>query len=137
MGKIVKVTCDGCGHDLTTRSNCVDYRLVLSSESKPGYGTGVYTAMALSPPVDRSYYFCDLECLDYWRARENHKNKLWRDWNRKWVEDNCISRCDDGRCISWPEAPEETQAACEVEFESAAISAFPPSRERVRSWLND
>lgn len=33
-----KITCDGCGSDLTTRSNSVDYRLVLYSEEKPGYG---------------------------------------------------------------------------------------------------
>lgn len=33
-----KITCDGCGADLTTRSNSVDYRLVLYSEEKPGYG---------------------------------------------------------------------------------------------------
>jgi hypothetical protein len=73
MGKIVKVTCDGCGADITTRSNSVDYRLVLKSESKPGYGSGSYTDMLIDPPVDRDYYFCGLRCLDLWRDSKTSK----------------------------------------------------------------
>ena len=55
MGLLTKVTCDGCGRDLTTRTNSVDYRLVLGSESKPGRGSGVYTDKMIYPPVDRDY----------------------------------------------------------------------------------
>jgi hypothetical protein len=65
-----KVTCDGCGHDLSVRTNSVDYRLVLQSESKPGSGDGFYTDMVIYPSVDRAYHFCALECLDRWRDRE-------------------------------------------------------------------
>jgi hypothetical protein len=71
MVKTVKVTCDGCGADLTTRSNSVDYRLVLFAENKPGNGSGVYTDMGIGPPVDRTYYFCRLDCMDRWRG-ETH-----------------------------------------------------------------
>lgn len=62
-----KVTCDGCGADLTVRTNSVDYRLVLAAESKPGYGSGVYTDVMIYPPIDRPHHFCRLECLDKWR----------------------------------------------------------------------
>lgn len=66
--KDVKVTCDACGKDLTYTGNCVDYRLLVTSESL-GSGRGedgrsyAVTAMMIYPPVDRSYHFCNLRCL--------------------------------------------------------------------------
>jgi hypothetical protein len=130
MGKIVKVTCDGCGHDLTTRSNSVDYRLVLCTESKPGYGAGAYTDMVIYPPVDRSYYFCGLGCLDHWRARENHQSGLWKAWSDDWKEKNYTSRRDDGRVLSYSSAPQELRDARKAEFEAAALAAFPLERPK-------
>lgn len=124
MGKTVQVTCDGCGLDITRRSNCVDYRLVLSSESKPGHGAGFYTAAMIYPPVDRTHYFCGLGCLDHWRAREHHKGQLWKEWWKSW-KDERGTKHPDGRIYSFPEPPEETTAACKVEFETAALAAFP------------
>jgi hypothetical protein len=123
MGKIVKVTCDGCGRDLTTRTNCVDYRLVLASEDKPGHGAGVYTAMMIYPPVERSYYFCGLGCLDRWRDRERHESNLWREWLEGWKKEHGTWEGD--KCHSWTEAPEEVRKACGAEFHAAALAAFP------------
>ena len=132
MGKLVKITCDGCGRDLTTRSNSVDYRLVLGAESKPGYGDGAYTAMMIYPPVDRTYYFCDLQCLDCWRGRENHKNELRKAWWDKWKNENGTKHEEAfGGCVfSYPEPSLETRVACEEEFETAALAAFPMKSDR-------
>lgn len=124
MGKTVKVTCDGCGRDLTTRTNIVDYRLVLASESKPSHGPGAYTDMALYPPVDRDYYFCDLECLDHWRDREHHQSALWKEWMDKWIGEKGTKR-EDGRVLSYPSPPQEMQETLETEFAAAALTAFP------------
>lgn len=124
MGKTVRVTCDGCGSDLTTRSNSVDYRLVLAAQSKPGYGPGFYTDMMIYPPVDRAYYFCGLGCLDHWRDREHHENALWEAWMDSWKEENG-SKNEDGSISSYPEPPQETREACKAEFEAAALAAFP------------
>lgn len=73
--KSEKVTCDGCGADLTTRANSVDYRLILASESKPGYGPGAYTDMMIYPAIERAHHFCGLSCLDRWRDRERHHDQ--------------------------------------------------------------
>src|SRR5688500_12856702 len=105
MGKVVKVTCDGCGKDLTTRTNSVDYRLVLGSESKPGYGEGAYTDMAIYPPTDRTYYFCDLRCLDHWLDRKHHEEALWKEWWDNWKEQN--GKKDQLGRLSYPSAPRE------------------------------
>jgi hypothetical protein len=61
------IICDGCGHDLTYTENSVDYRLVLASQSMASLG-GVVTDMMIYPPVERSYHFCRLQCLDAWRS---------------------------------------------------------------------
>lgn len=61
-----KVTCDHCGADLTTRSNVTDYRLRLSSESKPLCGGGTVTDMWIEPELDKDAYFCGIKCLLGW-----------------------------------------------------------------------
>src|SRR4051812_49045260 len=101
----VKIECDACGSDLTTRSNSVDYRLVLASESKPGYGAGAYTDMIISPPTDRAYYFCGLPCLDKWRTREHHEAAFWKAWMLEWKREHGTWEGD--RCRSWTEPPRE------------------------------
>ncbi len=117
-----KVTCDGCGDDLTTRSNCVDYRLVLASESKPGYGAGCYTAMMIYPAIKRTHHFCDLKCLDHWRNREQHYDKLWKKCWDTWVAEKGKTH---GNWSSYPEMPDDVRAAHDAEFRAAALAEFP------------
>jgi hypothetical protein len=124
MGMNLKITCDGCGADITTRTNSVDYRLVLESESKPGYGGGAYTDMMKYPPVKRPFYFCDLLCLDHWRDREHHKTSLWRTWWQKWKDEHG-TKSADGRVSSYPVPPRETTEPLDTKFEAAALTAFP------------
>ena len=74
MGRTEQIICDSqhCQKDLTYTGNCEDYRLVLRSQSKTpwyvreGRSGGAVTAMAITPPVARPYYFCGLECLKQW-----------------------------------------------------------------------
>ncbi len=72
MGKTVEIVCDKCGKDLSYTSNCEDYYLVVNSCSKSpwyhqqGMRGGAVTSMAISPPIDRPHYFCDLRCLEEW-----------------------------------------------------------------------
>jgi hypothetical protein len=128
--RVEKVTCDGCGHDLTTRTNSVDYRLVLASESKPGYGPGVYTDMGIYPAVERAHHFCDLACLDRWRGRANHKMALWKACYAKWQEEHGTRHEGLNGASYWayPGMPEETRKANDAEFEAAALEAFPMAR---------
>ncbi len=132
MPMTIKVTCDGCGTDITTRTNVADYRLVLGSETKPGYGAGVYTSMAIPPPVDRAYYFCDLGCLDHWRSREHHETSLRMAWWDKWREERG-TRGSDGRFLSYPTPAHEVQKACDEEFKAAALVAFPMQRPKRKA----
>lgn len=120
--KIVKVTCDGCGHDLTTRWNSVDYRLVLASESKPSNGAGSCADMMIYPSIERPHHFCRLDCLDLWRDREKHCSKLWSAWWGRWKAEYGT---DDGRLSSCPQPPRDVLDACELEFKADALSAFP------------
>lgn len=126
----IEINCDGCGHDLTYTGNCVDYRLVLGNESKPTYpGARAVTAMGISPPVDRAHHFCGLDCLDHWRDRARHRNKLWQDWHEQWKSEHG-HKSADGRVMSWPSPPEERRKELAAEFEAAALAAFPMRRPR-------
>jgi hypothetical protein len=121
--KTEKVICDGCGADLTVRTNIEDYRLVLASESKPGYGAGVYTCMGKYPAVDRTHHFCGLKCLDQWRDHERHYSKLMRDLNDKWKAEH--GSRDMGGFRSWPSPPDEVSNEWRRECQTAADSMFP------------
>lgn len=126
--RTVQITCDGCGNDLTTRTNSVDYRLVLASESKPGYGSGAYTDMMICPPVERTHHFCGLDCLDHWRARENFKAALWRANHARW-------RREKGREYapghwSYPSMSRDEREEVDAKFTAAALAAFPIMRPR-------
>lgn len=118
-----KVVCDACGKDLTVRTNCVDYRLVLGSESKPGYGTGFYTSMGIYPPVDRTYHFCALKCLDLWRDHERLYAKLRKEKSDQWAETHGTKH--EGGMRSYPVPPDDVQAAWESECRAVAAGAFP------------
>lgn len=59
------VTCDGCGKDITTTGNCVDYRLALVVESIP-CGRNMVTLLHVTPPLNRDHHFCGVGCLKNW-----------------------------------------------------------------------
>lgn len=127
--RIETVTCDGCGSDLTTRTNSVDYRLVLAPESKPGHGDGFYTAMMIYPPLERTHHFCRLDCLDLWRDRQRYLGSLWNEWWEKWREEKgvAIMGLDEERCgTAFEEEPsEELRTSLRKEYEAAALAKFP------------
>lgn len=122
--RVEQVTCDGCGADLTTRSNSVDYRLVLASEGKPGHGAGFYTDMMIYPPVDRAHHFCDLSCLDHWRDRERHYGKLRGERSEEWKNEHGTKDAT-GRVRSYPSPSEHILKAWDTECRAAALAAFP------------
>lgn len=135
MGKTVKITCDGCGRDLTYTGNCVDYRLVLAPENKAIYpGAGAVTDVILSPPVKRPFYFCDLSCLDHWRSRENHKAALHHAALEKWIDERGTREGVNGATYtSFPSRPREQQKQLDAEFTAAALAAFPMKNQEGAS----
>lgn len=76
MPRTLEIICDGCGQDLTTTGNCVDYRLCLENEGIPSRG-GIVTAMAAYPALERDAYFCDMRCLLKWiAASPGYRNEI-------------------------------------------------------------
>ena len=126
MGKTVKIECDGCGHDLTYTGNSVDYRLVLANESKPTYpDINCVTDMMIYPSVERTMYFCRIVCLDKWREREHHENRLWSEWMLGWKREH--GTWEGERCRSWTVPPHALREEKRIEFEAAALAAVPLS----------
>lgn len=68
MGRVTTVTCDHCEADLTTTSNCDDFRIVVKSERIPSAG-GVVTAMHIEPDYSSPKYFCGNRCFSEWAKR--------------------------------------------------------------------
>ena len=70
MGVTTKYLCDNCGRDLTYTGNSVDYRTVLSYESKaPWYiekGEMGGTDMMILPYPETKKCFCGKRCLTEW-----------------------------------------------------------------------
>ena len=116
------VTCDGCGADLTRRTNTVDYRLVLSSEDKRGYGGGFYTDVLIRPSIEQPHHFCVLSCLDKWRDRQRHYDKLWAECHDKWVAERGTKTHN---VTSWPTMPQTVRDTYDAEFKAAALALFP------------
>lgn len=133
MAATHKITCDGCGADMTYTGNSVDYYLRLTTGSpqswymKEGRNGGAVTDMMIYPPIKGDHHFCGLECLDRWRGREKHRAGLWRDWHEKWREEHG-SKDPTGRVHSWRSPPDEITQPLKAEFEAAALAAFPMSR---------
>lgn len=65
-GKDGKVTCDACGHNLTTTGNWIDYRLALMNEPKPTQDGVALTEVHIAPIIERDYHFCGVPCLAKW-----------------------------------------------------------------------
>jgi len=61
----VKITCDGCGKDITNTAQMPAFRLHLLAESLPHTSNSVYS-VRVYPPIKRDCYFCDTECLKSW-----------------------------------------------------------------------
>jgi len=131
--KLVKVTCDGCGNDLSTRTNVEDYRLVLHSESKPGYGSGFYTLMGISPPIDREHHFCGVGCLDHWRDHKRLFGRLMKDRWDAWIAAHKRESAD-GRISSYPSPPNEEREQWVKECQEAADKDFPLDRLAARAF---
>lgn len=126
--KTVEIKCDGCGADLTSTGNCVDYRLSLENENIPTRG-GFVTSMGAYPAIDRNCHFCDLRCLDLWTDRRRHRNQLWKDWNEKWKEEHGTKHenmLGNGKFTwSYPVPPDDVRKARDAEFDAAALEAYP------------
>jgi len=65
--KKTEIICDACGRDLTDAGAMPTYRLALFPEAVPNSG-GVICSVAVAPAISRPHHFCDLTCLDAWRA---------------------------------------------------------------------
>lgn len=63
--RISNVMCDSCEKDISSTSNCEDYRLHLEVESLPK-NSPMVTLMGIPRPLDRDYHFCDMDCLSRW-----------------------------------------------------------------------
>lgn len=134
MGKTLEITCDGCGDDIAYTGNCVDYRLVLTSEAKaPWYAReglegGAVTAMYISRPISRDHTFCNMVCLDYWSARRRKRGALAREWLDHW-------KLEHGTQNSWPVPPAEVERERDEALDAAALSEFPRTRDALREFL--
>lgn len=125
-----KVTCDGCGKDISTRSNIEGWRLVLSVESIPADGAGPYTCKHVPLPIGRTYHFCRLPCLDNWRS---HDQAYKRAMNAKWDawENENGTRDEAGRIWSYPSPPTEIQDQWKKESREIATEQFPLTRDSI------
>lgn len=74
--KTTTITCDHCGEDLTTTSNCVNYRIVLSCEQIPSAG-GMVTLMHVERPLNRRLDFCGERCFAQW-SRKEYPDGTWK-----------------------------------------------------------
>ena len=69
MPMSLHIACDGCGRDLTTTANAVDYRLCLRAERILPAETVSGTTLGLAlrqPPIEQDAYFCGVACLAKW-----------------------------------------------------------------------
>lgn len=125
MAKTVQIKCDSCAKDLTYRSNCVDYYLTLSSESKASLG-GIVTAMMIYPAIDDDLFFCGLSCLDRWTARRQFTDKLYTEWSNAWRAEN--GEHDTNGKLKWySDPPDDVKKARDAEIEARVAAEFPPS----------
>ena len=119
--KTTEIKCDGCGGDLTSTGNMVDYRLALNVESKPLRGNFA-TAMSISPPLERDHHFCGVQCLDHWRDRERLYVKQMQERIDAYI-DTHGKRTEFGH--SYPTPSQEMRTAWSYEARAVADAAFP------------
>jgi hypothetical protein len=123
VSKIVEIKCDACGGDLTDAGAMPTYRLALSPEAVANSGNIRYS-VAVCPPIDHTHHFCNLCCLDLWRDRARHRDKLWREWNEKWKTEHGTPDAE-GQITFYPTPPDDIRKARDAEFEAATLAAFP------------
>ena len=71
--KNLEFICDNCEKDLTTVNNGYDeYRITLGCQSIHNISNARF-AMVQFPPLDRSYHFCNINCLNKWLADKHNK----------------------------------------------------------------
>lgn len=64
--KEIKVTCDYCNQNLTSTSNCIDWRIKISNDQIPCCGEFV-TSMMIYEPIDGGdKHFCGIGCMKKW-----------------------------------------------------------------------
>ena len=75
--KTSPIICDGCGGDITTTGNSIDFRLKLSTYSpmawfvKEGRNNGMMTDALIYPSIDGTKHFCNsLNCVKAWLGKE-------------------------------------------------------------------
>jgi len=118
-----KVTCDGCGGDISTRWNSVDYRLVLQSESKPLADNLQYMAdMMIYEPISRPHHFCRLGCLDTWRDRERMRGNLLKGWMDRWAEKHGSV---NSSIRSYPVPPDDVIKERDAAIEAEVMIQYP------------
>jgi hypothetical protein len=67
-----RIICDVCNADITDSPNWEDYYLELGSRQKVrrrGLTTASVTDPVVDPPLERSYQFCNVQCLATWVSR--------------------------------------------------------------------
>jgi hypothetical protein len=126
------ITCDGCGDDISATNNSVDYRLALESDRKRPGGPGACTDMVGYPPVERSHHFCNLPCLDLWRARELHYEAAMRTHLDAWSEHEGY-RDESGHIRAFPILPQNTLKEWKAEARQEALEAHPMGQFTIKA----
>jgi hypothetical protein len=70
-----EVVCDACGRDLTTTSNCEDWRIALINQSIPPM-PGIVTSMMIYPKLESDFHFCCWKCLKKWFEDESKYERV-------------------------------------------------------------
>lgn len=124
--KTERITCDGCGDELTVETKASNTRLVLQAEHRaedadlPG---DPLIRWAFPLPLTEGRHFCDLDCLVHWCGRERHYLGAWREYLVRWDAEHPNSKF-------YPTGPSfEERQRRHAEFEAAALAAFPMGRQ--------
>jgi hypothetical protein len=75
MGTNTKITCDGCGKDLSDFGAMPDYYLHLSPVRGKNSG-GIVYAVCCYPDIEKSMDFCGLVCLGKWLNNKQNAHNL-------------------------------------------------------------
>jgi len=67
-----KIYCDACETDLSSTSNSIDWRIVLSSERMPIDNRFPVTDIHIYPPFEGVRHFCTVRCLNKWLNGEKN-----------------------------------------------------------------
>lgn len=68
MAEIRRITCDGCGADVTEVNGTAYHRLELESRPRRTNRDNAMGSVCSKPLVGRVYHFCGVACLKLWAA---------------------------------------------------------------------